>query len=99
MGAAIGNVMDTLLARRSFRPGTRVLVTGHPALAHAFAEQLRGTSVDALPVNDTQVAHAVRTGMLQVLARSTFAPARPGGGRSSRHLHIAGGGRGPQHVQ
>ena len=43
MGAAIGNVMDTLLARRSFRPGTRVLVTGHPALAHAFAEQLRGT--------------------------------------------------------
>jgi 2-dehydro-3-deoxygalactonokinase len=99
MGAAIGNVMDTLLARRSFRPGTRVLVTGHPALAHAFAEQLRGTSVDALPVNDTQVAHAVRTGMLQVLARSTFAPARPGGGRSSRHLHLAGGGRGPQHVQ
>ncbi len=88
MGAAIGNVMDTLLARRSFRPGTRVLVTGHPALAHAFAEQLRGTSVDALPVNDTQVAHAVRTGMLQVLARSTFALARPGGGRSSRHLHL-----------
>jgi 2-dehydro-3-deoxygalactonokinase len=78
MGAAIGNVMDTLLARRSFRPGTRVLVTGHAALAHAFAEQLRGTSVDALPVSETQVAHAVRTGMLQVLARSAFAPVRAG---------------------
>jgi hypothetical protein len=63
---------------RAFRPGTRVLVTGHPALAHAFAEQLRGTSVDALPVSETQVAHAVRTGMLQVLARSAFAPVRAG---------------------
>jgi 2-dehydro-3-deoxygalactonokinase len=83
MGAAIGNVIDTLLARRSFRPGTRVLVTGHPALAHAFADQLRGTSVDALPVSDTQVAHAVRTGMLQVLALSEFAPA-PGPGRIAR---------------
>jgi 2-dehydro-3-deoxygalactonokinase len=78
MGAAIGNAMDTLLARRSFRPGTRVLVTGHPALAHAFAEQLRGTSVDAVPVNETQVEHAVRTGMMQVLVRSAFAPLRPG---------------------
>jgi 2-dehydro-3-deoxygalactonokinase len=76
IGAAIGNVIDTLLARRSFRPGTRVLVPGHPALARAFAEQLRGTSVDALPVSDTQVAHAVRTGMLQVLAQSAFAPVR-----------------------
>jgi 2-dehydro-3-deoxygalactonokinase len=70
IGAAIGNVIDTLLARRSFRPGTRVLVTGNPALAHAFSEQLRGTSVDAVPVSDTQVAHAVRTAMLQVLAQS-----------------------------
>ena len=63
IGVAIGSVMDTLLARRSFRAGTRVLVTGPPALAHAFAAQLQGTSVDAVPVSATQVAHAVRTGM------------------------------------
>ena len=68
IGVAIGSVMDTLLARRSFRAGTRVLVTGPPALAHAFAAQLQGTSVDAVPVSATQVAHAVRTGMRQVLA-------------------------------
>jgi len=74
---AIGSVMDTLLARRSFRAGTRVLVTGPPALAHAFAAQLQGTSVDAVPVSATQVAHAVRTGMRQVLARSAFAASRP----------------------
>jgi hypothetical protein len=54
-----------------------VLVTGPPALAHAFAAQLQGTSVDAVPVSATQVAHAVRTGMRQVLARSAFAPSRP----------------------
>ncbi len=70
VGTAIGNAMDTLLARRSFRPGTRVLVVGHTGLANAFAEQLRGTSVDALPVSETQVSHAVRTALLQVLARS-----------------------------
>jgi 2-dehydro-3-deoxygalactonokinase len=77
IGVAIGSVMDTLLARRSFRAGTRVLVTGPPALAHAFAAQLRGTSVDAVPVNATQVANAVRTGMQRVLALSAFAPSRP----------------------
>jgi 2-dehydro-3-deoxygalactonokinase len=77
IGVAIGSVMDTLLARRSFRAGTRVLVTGPPALAHAFAAQLQGTSVDAVPVSATQVAHAVRTGMRQILARSAFAPSRP----------------------
>jgi 2-dehydro-3-deoxygalactonokinase len=76
LGAAIGNGMDTLLARRFFRPGTRVLVTGHPALAHAFAQQLRGTSVDAVPVSDTQVAHAVRVSMLEVLAHSAFGQTR-----------------------
>jgi 2-dehydro-3-deoxygalactonokinase len=76
IGVSIGAVMDTLLARRSFRAGTRVLVTGPPALAHAFAHQLKGTSVDALPVSATQVSHAVRTGMRQVLARSVFAPSR-----------------------
>lgn len=89
MGAAIGNVIDTLLARRSFRPGTRVLVTGHPALAHAFAEQLRGTSVDALPVGETQVAHGVRTGMLRVLAHSAFAPVRSTRTRSPRAVTLA----------
>jgi len=47
------------------------------ALAHAFAAQLQGTSVDAVPVSATQVAHAVRTGMRQVLARSAFSPSRP----------------------
>jgi hypothetical protein len=52
-------------------------VTGPPALAHAFAAQLQGTSVDAVPVSATQVAHAVRTGMRQILARSAFAPSRP----------------------
>jgi len=77
VGVAIGSVMDTLLARRSFRAGTRVLVTGSPGLAHAFAAQLRGTSVDAVPVNATQVANAVRTGMQRVLALSAFAPSRP----------------------
>ena len=77
IGVAIGSVMDTLLARRSFRAGTRVLVTGPPALAHAFAAQLQGTSVDAVPVSATQVARAVRTGMREVLARSAFAPSRP----------------------
>jgi len=76
IGASIGAVMDTLLARRSFRAGTRVLVTGDPALAQAFAAQLQGTSVDAVPVSRTQVAQAVRTGMLRVLARSAHAPAR-----------------------
>ncbi|MEO5818872.1 MAG: 2-dehydro-3-deoxygalactonokinase, partial [Vicinamibacteraceae bacterium] len=76
VGVAIGSVMDTLLARRSFRAGTRVLVTGTPALAHAFAAQLQGTSVDAVPVSATQVANAVRTGMRQVLARSAFASPR-----------------------
>jgi hypothetical protein len=69
--------MDTLLARRSFRAGTRVLVTGPPALAHAFAAQLQGTSVDAVPVSATQVANAVRTSMQRILAQSAFAPARP----------------------
>jgi 2-dehydro-3-deoxygalactonokinase len=83
MGIAIGNAMDTLLARRSFRPGTRVLVTGHAGLANAFAEQLRGTSVDALPVNETQVAHAVRTGLLQIFALSAFAPKPPAPARPS----------------
>jgi 2-dehydro-3-deoxygalactonokinase len=77
IGVAIGSVMDTLLARRSFRAGTRVLVTGPPALAHAFAAQLQGTSVDAVPVSATQVAHAVRTGMRDILARSAFATSRP----------------------
>jgi 2-dehydro-3-deoxygalactonokinase len=77
IGVAIGSVMDTLLARRSVRAGTRVLVTGPPALAHAFAGQLQGTSVDAVPVGATQLAHAVRTGMREILARSAFAPSRP----------------------
>jgi 2-dehydro-3-deoxygalactonokinase len=75
MGAAIGGAMDTLLARRWFRPGTRVLVAGHPGLAAVFAEQLRGTSVDALPVSEMQVTQAVRAGLLQALALSSFAPA------------------------
>jgi 2-dehydro-3-deoxygalactonokinase len=85
IGASIGSVMDTLLARRSFRAGTRVLVTGNPALAQAFAAQLQGTSVDALPVSETQVAHAVRTGMLRILARSPFALSRAFG-RGSGHV-------------
>jgi 2-dehydro-3-deoxygalactonokinase len=85
IGASIGSVMDTLLARRSFRAGTRVLVTGNAALAHAFAAQLRGTSVDALPVSETQVAHAVRAGMLQVLARSPYVQSRAFG-RPGGHL-------------
>jgi 2-dehydro-3-deoxygalactonokinase len=76
IGVAIGSVMDTLLARRSFRAGARVLVTGQPALAHAFAAQLRGTSVDAMPVSEMQAAHAVRTGMLRVLGRSAYATSR-----------------------
>jgi hypothetical protein len=74
-----------LLARRSFRAGTRVLVTGNPALAQAFAAQLQGTSVDALPVSETQVAHAVRTGMLRVLSRSPYALSRTFG-RGSGHV-------------
>jgi 2-keto-3-deoxy-galactonokinase len=85
IGAAIGSVMDTLLARRSFRAGTRVLVTGNAALAQAFAAQLQGTSVDAAPVSETQVAQAVRTGMLQVLARGPYAQSRPFS-RTSGHV-------------
>jgi 2-dehydro-3-deoxygalactonokinase len=85
IGASIGSVMDTLLARRSFRAGTRVLVTGNAALAHAFAAQLQGTSVDAVPVSETQVAQAVRTGMLQVLARGPYAQSRPFS-RASGHV-------------
>ena len=54
-----------------------MIVTGPPALAHAFAAQLQGTSVDAVPVSATQVANAVRTSMQRILAQSAFAPARP----------------------
>jgi 2-dehydro-3-deoxygalactonokinase len=77
IGVAIGSVMETLVARRSFRAGTRVLVTGNAALAQAFARQLQGTSVDALPVSETQVAHALRTGMLRILAHSWTPSASP----------------------
>jgi 2-dehydro-3-deoxygalactonokinase len=83
IGAAIGGAMDTLLARRTFRPGTRVLIIGHPGLATAFAEQLRGTSVDALPVSDMQVGQAVRAGLMQTFALSAFESAADGPRRNS----------------
>ena len=74
IGVAIGSVMDTLLARRSFRAGTRVLVTGPPALAHAFAAQLQGTSVDAVPVSATRSPTPSAPACARSSARSAFAP-------------------------